>query len=946
MTVDPTVIPGLALLGAELVVLAAVGFVVVRVALRQTDDLMALAQGLVVGPALWGVIVNLVLHVVPGLSGAAVGWVIVISGGVVLALRFHRRLRVPPRTVAGIAAAVLALCWVALASRQLLSIPDAINHLGLAASIRAGGFPPTFFWTPDFPAPYHYGTGLMIGLLAPPFGPNLAFTTEVLDVWMWTSFVLVVVTALLRRASRFAVLLTAPLLLTAGAWTFIGEPVDIVRFPLPAGIPEPGLRASLMDIYWPDVDLPWASERAALPDIWRFVYTLSYALAFVVLAHAAQAGRRTFPAALALAGLVGFLALLTTTLAPMVLILWAGLEAVSFVRAWRTGAAITETMLPAGVGLAVAMLLFGFGGGTLASALSGSVSAGLSLRWSDYPGFFRPLVTFDSLPGGVALLQGGPVIIAVVAVILARRDRLTITLAVGSCALVLVAVALTYEPAPVILGRFVGHARNFALLALLIALSVRLANLQSVRRRYAAAAMLVVLVVWPTVVAPVRNLGLAFGQGTEVANARWPQPSQGGRFALPPLSDRIATYLQDHTPADARVLSATPADMSFATVPLTTGRPNASGFVEHIYSQSHTGPWYVDAVRRLEPAAIQRLGLDYIYATDEWVANLPSRVARWLDDPGLFELLIRDGEESLYRVQPAFLSLDATPAPESFEALRRAVPASTTVYLPAPFRTVSGLRVASALSHARLFGYVDPTMMYLMTPWRSEPLGEHVPDLVIMWSQVEPWMFPPAGRQPIWWNDEIAVYAPNGSVAPIMAPPPESEPSPVSVQLSDVRAVGGRIAFTATFENRAPDQWTGQDWVVLLGDDSPWAIPMHVDPGGRTIGSVAWFPGQAAPSLATTTHAYEFDILRPSLAVRNESGVFSPAAGSAREELGTGAWTLAIRVTHQWKPNHWRQAALIPVLRITISEAGETSYTLFDDVLDTSSSMQARSITR
>ena len=54
MIVDPAVLPGLLLLAAELGVLAAVGFVVARVALRQTDERMALAQGLVIGPALWG----------------------------------------------------------------------------------------------------------------------------------------------------------------------------------------------------------------------------------------------------------------------------------------------------------------------------------------------------------------------------------------------------------------------------------------------------------------------------------------------------------------------------------------------------------------------------------------------------------------------------------------------------------------------------------------------------------------------------------------------------------------------------------------------------------------------------------------------------------------------------------------------------------------------------
>ena len=164
-----------------------------------------------------------------------------------------------------------------------------------------------------------------------------------------------------------------------------------------------------------------------------------------------------------------------------------------------------------------------------------------------------------------------------------------------------------------------------------------------------------------------------------------------------------------------------------------------------------------------------------------------------------------------------------------------------------------------------------------------------------------------------------------------MAPPPESEPPPVNVQVSDVRAVDGRIAFTATFDSRLHDQWSGQEWVVLVGDNSPWAIPMHVNPGGRTIGGVAWFPGQASPNMATTTHAYVFDILKPGLAVRDESGVFTPVAGSGRA-LGAGAWTLAVRLQHQWKPNYWRQVAVIPVLRIWVSEAGEVSYEVFDDV--------------
>ena len=68
MTIDPTVVPGLLLIAAEFAALAAVGYVIVRAVLRQHDERMALAQGLVVGPALWGVITNFVLYGRPGIG--------------------------------------------------------------------------------------------------------------------------------------------------------------------------------------------------------------------------------------------------------------------------------------------------------------------------------------------------------------------------------------------------------------------------------------------------------------------------------------------------------------------------------------------------------------------------------------------------------------------------------------------------------------------------------------------------------------------------------------------------------------------------------------------------------------------------------------------------------------------------------------------------------------
>ena len=70
MTVDPSVVSGLLFVLAELAALAGVGYVIVRVALRETDHRVALAQGLVVGSAIWVVVVNLVMYALPGMPAA------------------------------------------------------------------------------------------------------------------------------------------------------------------------------------------------------------------------------------------------------------------------------------------------------------------------------------------------------------------------------------------------------------------------------------------------------------------------------------------------------------------------------------------------------------------------------------------------------------------------------------------------------------------------------------------------------------------------------------------------------------------------------------------------------------------------------------------------------------------------------------------------------------
>ena len=915
MTIDGAVVPGLLFLLAELVALAAIGYVIVRVALRETDDRVALAQGLVVGPAIWGVVVNLVMYALPGMAGAIAGWIFVLALATVLVWRAPKPVRPRLRAAAAFSVAALALFGIALANRQLLTIPDAALHLGMAASIRQGGFPPEIPWHPGTPAPYHYGSNMLRGLLAPPSGPDLAFVEELLGAYAWISLALVVATALLRRASGFTALTTAPLLLTAGAWTLTGSPDSILAAPIPAGLPAAGLRASLMEIYWPSV-------FSLLPNISKLSFTLPYALAFVVLARAAHAAPRSWLSVTTLAGLVGFVGLLATSLAPMLLVLWAGMEAVHLVATKRAGSAHRSDVIRSALGVALAALL-------LIAANSSLIThsmplQGLSLGWNEHLGGWRLLGTLDRLPGGVALLGLGPLAVAGVAVLLARRDSLVLALAVGTGLLLLGALPLSYEPAPWDLVRIEGHARNFALMALLLALSSRLAALRS-QWRYVAGVLIVALIVWPTIAGTVRNLGPVISNGVEVANAPTGLEWFEGRFSVAGgPSDRIAAYIRNHTAVGVRVFSPTPYRMTFAT-----GRSNASGLVGHHHQQRIIGPEHRDILRFLEPAAVSRLGIGYVHAPDSWVEGLPDEAVERLNDPTLFGLLVRDASESLYRVLPAFLSLDPPPAPGSYEALRRAVPASTTVYLPAPFDSSEALRVAAALSHARLLGAIGTGRLHLRTPWQTEPLGDHVPDLIITGAKFVPWVFPPASRQPIWWNDETAIYALDGAVEQII--PLRDEPFLFSVKLSNVRVADGRVVFTATFDDRAPDQWSGQDWLLIATDNSPYRFPTPILPDGRIPPTTMWFTGYLNPGKGTSSLAYEFDFLAPSLAVRREHGVLKPLDRS-EAVLGSDSYVLAVRLRHEYKPGYWRDAAIIPVLRITVSETGEVSYQVHEDV--------------
>ena len=927
MTVDPSLIPGLSLLAAELLALAAVGYVVVRVALRQTDGQLALAQGLIIGPSIWGLFVNFALHLLPGIAGAIAGWVAVLALGAGLARRAPSKLRLPPRAAAGFVAAALALSWIALAGRQLLTIPDPSIHLTLSSAIRAGVHPPELAWNPGEVVPYHYGMDLLIGLLTPPMGPDIALTTEMLGVYAWTSLTLALVTTLRRSGSWLGALILTPLIFSAGAWTLVlGDPPPLLKVPVVQGVPMAGLRAALADVYWPTLEIPgaWVPYfETPPPNIWMPPFVLAYALALVVLERMAARRQQPWPTRATLAFLIGFLGLVEETVALTLLGLWVVLTGLTLVRARTERTVSAAAIWHSGTGPALALLVLAAGGGPLTGVLTGGLGGSLSLGAPRDLGESRLLATFQPLGGGIGLVGLGAIPVAAASFLLGWRSRLVSALALGSGVFILAALTLQFSAFQFDVGRLDGHARNFALLALLVALSIRLHALRP-RWRYAAAGGLIVLIVWPTIATPLQKVRLALDRGIKLTNASPAPPTDFvallqhmGRYVLAPFAtERIIAHIHNRTEVDARILSPQPVNMS-----IHTGRPSASGFADHVHLFPFTGPDYEDAIRFLEPAALRRLRFSYVHATQDWIAGLPDRAQGWLADPTLFTPVIHDGTHILYRIEPAFLALNPAPAPQSFEALRQVVPESANVLLSAGIQSIPALRVAAAIPHARLTGSLAPTNLYLLTEIPIDPESESPPDVVVVARDramnASTHAFPP-----IWWNQAAIAYATSPAITAAIDPPPQPE-SDFVVRISDVRSTSNRIAFTARFIDHASGQWTGQDWLAIAVDPSPWSFPTDYAADGYALVGARWFAGQVASSSQTAIHRYEFDGDTQQLAVQGADGTLNVLPSSG-DRLAPGIYVLAVRLRH-----NYLQAAVVPVLKITVADEGRTFYTTF-----------------
>lgn len=930
MKIDAEVLPGLLLLTAELATLAAFGYVVARAALRQTNAALALAQGLVIGPALWGLVVNFLLHPFPGMVGALAGWLVVLALGAVLAWRRRAHLRIPPRTLAGFSLAAVAVFWIALASRQLLIIPDEVIHTSLAATIRAGGWPPTLAWNPNFDLAYHHGVDLLVALLTPPTGPDFAFTTEILGAYFWASLFLLVATMVLKGGTWIGVVLLTPLVLTDGAWTLVfGEQPSILHVPIPTSIPSAGLRADLANVYWPNVELPWGSEQQGVPpNIWKPPFPFAYALSYIALERIASGNSRSSTSALTISVVIGFLGLVDETVAPVTLALWGLMELSWLLRIRAKRSDYPTALISLAAGPILATFLLAASGGVLTGVLTGSGGTGtLTIGWPLDPRSRGAVSSVSTLPAGIGLLNLGTIVVAGAAILLSRCNRHFVLLLIGgSTAFLAAALVLRYEAAPYDIARFDGHARNFALLALLLALSTRLAAFQP-RWRFAATAAVFLLITWPTIATPARKVGLAVANGVEVANA---QPESRrfdvwhwwmGRHVLDRFSSApIAAWLRSHSVPQERVLSPTPFAMTVAT-----GRLNAAGFAQFLHARPTTGPEYLDAIRHLDPEAIRRLDIKFVHAPDEWAVQLPDRASRWLMDPVYFEPVIRDGAHALYRVRDAFSKLMIEPAPGTYEALRRAIPPGSTLYVSPATDSLNTMRVVAVLGHTRLFGVPgQPALhvpdLHLRSDIQPEPLDDLIPDFVLTSTRLSPSSFGRDVRQPIFWNDEIAVYAPHGAMAPVRDAPPRH----FSVRISDIRVGNGRVAFTADFTIRDGKRWTGQDWLVLPADASPWALPIirPTDPAAQ------WFAGQAHPRVGTTSQSYEFDPQAVTITLHNAEQKSSKVSSSGAP-LDPGKWVLGLRLRSEYE-----LVAFIPTLTVEVSDSGEVYYEIYEGDLD------------
>ena len=913
--VDVGLLPGLALFALQIAAIAIFGYVVVRGLLGQKPGPLAAAQGLIAGLAFWGLLVNAAFYVAPGAIGVVLAW----SAAAMLTAVLIWKKRVEPgptrSAVATFAAIFLPVFWIALSARQLLWVPDIGVHVPLTASMMAGNFPPAFPWNPNEPAYYHYGPDLIIGALEAGTGLGYVLVTELLGAFSVTALFLIVGSLVARNRSLWSLILTVPLMLSAGAWTLvlIGDQPWALLAAAPAGLPQAGIRASLMDVYFPGAGVPWmAPVEASPPNIFNPAFSMSYALLLILVERLVAGGSRPVVGLVATSMLGAYLILLDEPIFAAFALIWAIVVAVRFARVREPR--ISD--LGAGTaGIALSILLAVVYGGVLFDTVfrSAGGESGLAFVWPDLPNL-TDLLAFDRLPGKLGILGIGPLVLVALVALGWRAGLISLLLAGAGLAMWTVGLFVEYEFSSFDNLRLQGHFRNLLLIATILVIGYFLARLKRWPQRIACVA-LAVIVVWPTVAGSGASLWFAVKNGPQfaipTAETRRIHAGIMGRAELAGVPAELVSYIKDHLAGNASILSPNPMTISVAS-----GRPAPYGYVGFTQYLGLRGPEYLDAIEHLDPDAIQRLGVGYVHATPEWVDRLPGRSRDWLETPEYFKPLVQGDEGTLYEVLQPFQELVANPAPESFNALRTLTGKGARVYISPAVHPLQRLSMAAALQRARLYGdlgnpaHVRSTLGF--SPYTDEDL-----DFIVLPSRLSPTVIPAHLRSPVWSREGSAVYA----VDDVEDGAIRREIAALWVDIEESHVVQQSIRFGIRFEVGDPDGWTGQDWVLSADDGTRWAVPALQDR------PVHWYGGQVNPSSHDLRVEYDWNVETGTLQWSTGGSEFLPAQSST-SELITGSYVLAMRLTLDGS-----ERIVLPVLRVHVSQDGGFRFEFFEGPL-------------
>lgn len=885
----------------QLLLLAAVGTGIIRTVWPRIAPNIAWSAGLVAGPALFAAVTALGMYAFPGVPGVVVGWVVSLVLAAVVTRQLALRTLRPGWQVAVV---WLAVFVVALAARQQYWIPDAIVHTPLSASLMAGDFPPRFPWTPDLPAIYHFLPELAIGALNVGFGPGLVLTTEIVGAFVAAGLaVLVMAVAADLGASRLTMAVVLPLLLSPGLWTLVlaGDRPAAVQVAIPVGAPAAGLRAALGSLYVPDLAAAAQSPvEAAPPNIINPHFLWSHGLAVTAALLATARARHPLTGALVLALVISALSAIDETVF-IALLLALGTYAAACALLdrshWRRQGPIALA-LAVGTGLAIVQ------GGVL-SDLKFHAPTGLDLaRWrvpAPEPAWLGGVRTIG---GGLGALTIGTVGMLIVSAAAAYRAKSTVLAILVAMALALFAgfVLVHFPASPADIARLEGHAINLSAIALAVGLAAAATRLRRRAAMYGGGLLVAGLIVWPTTADSVGRIAEAIADGPQlyVGGTR---PTEG-RGSFSTRSSMDAEIAERQALLDAISAAAAPGERVLTAqvmvVTSGTGQPAPLGYAEWPHYLGLHGPEYRDALRFLDRAALNELGIDFVHVDAAMLSVMTDDAKRRLQSPSEFQLIFQDTGphmDGLYTVIPQSAETRG-PEPSSFRAFAD-LAAGRRVLISSALHPLSRLPLFYTLrSSDSLFGQWGDPGHFRRDVRIRPPTGAPI-DLIVLPDTLYPSPLDPVHRVAVWTHDRTRVY---DVAAPVLGRAPAP---PIRV---DGHTLLGASGIQITSLPGWPDDWTGTDWVLYREAEPAAGVPAILTRGER------WFPGQLAPDQPGQRVAIRFNASAGRLEHLGADGGWN-AVGDARDPLPPGSYVLTLRFS-----THGRPVYFVPIAVLSLGD--------------------------